>query len=171
MTPEMIAAYGALTVAVLGSFVLPIVKSSMDNRVRAVELRTKEARDDLLADRVNEVRKQAERAADLLKASTAAQASAAKSTNDKLDVIHTLVNSNMTAALQAELDATISQLAMMQEMMALKQASGHEPLPDVLAAVERTKARIAELRSTLADRLKAANVVQEQVQAQAAKPV
>ncbi len=74
--------------------------------------------------------------------------------NDKLDAIHTLVNSNMTAAMQAELDATVRELAMMREVIGLNKAAGREPTAESLAAKEMTKTRIAELQATLADRLR-----------------
>lgn len=73
-------------------------------------------------------------------------------TNSKLDVIHTLVNSNMTAAMQAELDATVRELALMREVIALKSEHGRDPSADALAAIESTTKKIAELRAVLADR-------------------
>lgn len=75
-------------------------------------------------------------------------------TNSKLDVIHKLVNSNMTAALQAERDATVRELAMMQEVIDLKRVAGHEPSPEALEAIVATKSKISELETTLMDRLK-----------------
>jgi len=76
-------------------------------------------------------------------------------TNGMLNVIHTLVNSNMTAAMQAEFDATQRELAMMKEVMALKGAAGLEPTPEVLAAISSTQDKLAELASALSDRAKA----------------
>ena len=82
-----------------------------------------------------------------------------RQTNTKLDVIHTLVNSNMTAALQSELDATKREMVMMIEVIDLKKASGKLPSEEALHAVELTQAKIAELQATLADRLKASDEV------------
>ena len=56
-------------------------------------------------DRQDVVAAKAAEAAILLLAANERVAKTAAVTNQKLDVIHTLVNSNMTAAMQAELDA------------------------------------------------------------------
>ena len=69
--------------------------------------------------------------------------------------IHMLVNSNLTASIHAELDATIREVAMMREVIALKRAAGHEPSDEAAQAVAATDARIAELRASLGDRLRA----------------
>lgn len=72
--------------------------------------------------------------------------------NGKLDVIHILVNSNMTAAMQAEYDATFRELAMMREVMELKKNAGLEPTLDVLTAINATQVKLAELAVALQDR-------------------
>lgn len=82
-------------------------------------------------------------------------------TQGKLDVIHALVNSSMTAAMQAELDATVRELAMMREVILLNRIAGKEPSVDALAAVELTATRISELATALSDRLKAGKVAAE----------
>ena len=71
----------------------------------------------------------------------------------KLNEIHVLVNSNMTASMQAELDATQRELAMMHEVIDLKRVNGHEPTPVALEAIIFTEAKIADLRARLNDRL------------------
>lgn len=73
--------------------------------------------------------------------------------NNKLDLIHSLVNSNMTAALQSELDATVRELAMMKEVIELKRAMGIEPSPEVLSAITSTQTRINELLAVIRDRV------------------
>jgi hypothetical protein len=83
-------------------------------------------------------------------------------TNSKLDVIHGLVNSTLSAALQSELDALVTSLAMMREVMDLKRSGGHEPAEEAIIAFQATEAKIAELRATLADRLKQAEVIAAQ---------
>lgn len=75
-------------------------------------------------------------------------------TNEKLDTIHILVNSNMTAALQAELDATVRELAMMKEVIALNRAAGRAPSNEASKALEMTQAKIRELTAQLNDRLR-----------------
>lgn len=76
-------------------------------------------------------------------------------TNSKLDTIHTLVNSNMSAALAAELSATERELAMMHEVIELKRESGRQPTQMTLDALKITEGRIAELRARADDRLQA----------------
>jgi hypothetical protein len=105
-------------------------------------------RQDESAARVDEVAIQAEEAARLLLESNA-------EANGKLDTIHILVNSNMTAAMQAELDATQRELTMMREVIRLNKLAGTEATTDAAAALKATELKIAELRANLADRLKA----------------
>lgn len=76
-----------------------------------------------------------------------------RSTNLKLDAIHVLVNSNMSASMQAELDATVRELAMMHEVIDLKAASGKEPTKMALDAIKQTEGRIIELKAKINDRL------------------
>jgi len=73
-------------------------------------------------------------------------------TNAKLDMIHTLVNSQMTAALQAELAATQRELAMMREVISIKSAAGHQPNIDTLSEVKAIEGKVLELKSKLSDR-------------------
>jgi len=136
----------ALIVAVT-SMVSPLLLAALTNRHRHKEKLEDYARQD-------EVAAKAAEAARLLLAANERVAETAKVTNGKLDVIHTLVNSNMTAAMQAELDATIREHAMMIEVVALKQSAGHEPSVTSLAAIEATERKIAELQAALRDRLK-----------------
>lgn len=71
---------------------------------------------------------------------------------DRIAVVHTLVNSSLTSAIQSELDATVRELALMREVIALKQAAGHSPTRETLALLDSTVAKIAELKLKLADR-------------------
>jgi hypothetical protein len=71
-------------------------------------------------------------------------ATANDTTNSKLDTIHTLVNSNMTAALQSELDATRRELVWMQSVS--------EPTEEAKEAMAVTESRIAELQTQLNER-------------------
>lgn len=82
-------------------------------------------------------------------------AETARTVNDKLDVIHTLVNSNMTSAMQSELDATMRQLALMHEVVELRRADGQAPTSVALDAITDTEAKVAEMRAVLEDRNRA----------------
>jgi len=109
-----------------------------------------------------DVAAQAAEAARLLLANNERVARTQTETNGKLDVIHTLVNSNMTAAMQSEFDAVTRELAMMREVASLKQAAGHKPDAATLAAIEATEARLHELDANLADRKRAQDNVGKQ---------
>ena len=75
-----------------------------------------------------------------------------------LDVIHGLVNSNLTASMRAELEATIRDRASMAELVEIKQAAGHDPSEEALQAVKAADARVAELRASLGDRMRATEI-------------
>jgi hypothetical protein len=74
--------------------------------------------------------------------------------NRKLKVIHALVNSNMTAHMQSELDATVRELAMMREVARLHEDAGRNPTQETQSAIDLTQARVIELRAVLGDRFK-----------------
>jgi hypothetical protein len=117
----------------------------------------------LLAERQDAMASKAAEAARLLVINTAQVAERAKVTIQKLDVIHTLVNSNMTAALQSELDAVTREMAMMVEVGELKQAAGQPPSEEASGAIKATRAKITELTAALADRLKQQEIIDHQI--------
>ncbi len=154
----------ALYSLIITSILTPIVVGSFQYLIRRKELLHAEERQDavavqaaeaarLLAERQDQAADKAAEAAELLLAANERVAQTAQSTNDKLDTIHTLVNSNMTAALQAEFDATVREEAMMQEVIELKRAAGREPSETAQAALITTRAKIAELSANLTTRL------------------
>lgn len=71
------------------------------------------------------------------------------STNQKLDQIHTLVNSNMTAAMQDSLDSTIRERAALIELSTSRKDANKEPTQDTVSAIALADAKISELRVTL----------------------
>lgn len=142
----------ALIAGVLGPTVLAFItgiQRARDDR-RAADIRREERLEDYA--RQDAVAAQAEKAVNLLQESQAKIADVAHTTNGKLDVIHTLVNSNMTAAMQAELDATVRELALMHEIIEMKRKVGSEPMADSISALALTEARIIELQNNLNDR-------------------
>ena len=145
----------ALFTSVIISFIAPYFLAKQLNAARKLEKQEDWKRED-------DVRMQAQEAAKLLLEENKKVAAAAVLTNGKLDIIHTLVNSNMTAAMQSELDATIRELAMMKEVIGLKEAAGHSPSPDTLGAVKFTDKKIKELQAGLSDRLRQSKVVDSQ---------
>lgn len=91
----------------------------------------------------------------VLAAMTVGLAVWAATVNRKLVVIHTLVNSNMTAHMQSELEATVRELAMMREVARLHEEAGRDPTEETRSAMDLTRARVAELRAVLDDRFAA----------------
>jgi len=162
----------ALIVA-FSSSIGPLILAVVSTALRNVERRHDYARQDavaaqaavaakLLIERQDEVAAQAREAASLLLESNKSVAATAAMTNQKLDIIHTLVNSNMTAAMQAEFDATVRELAMMREVVALNKAAGREPHQEALSAILATSHKIEELKANLDDRLKQTKEVKTQ---------
>lgn len=143
----------------------------------AIRANGRERRKDQQAtwDRDDAVAEQAAKAAALLLAEqqatktrtnevAASLAASTAATDAKLDAIHTLVNSDMTAARQSELDQTRVTLVMLRKVVALDHAAGRESSEQDVATIETTEARIAELQAILADRL----AQQQAVEAEAA---
>jgi hypothetical protein len=71
----------------------------------------------------------------------------------KLNQIHTLVNSDMTAARQSELDQTRAMLVVLKRVTALAALRGEHADPEDLDAIARTEKRISSLEAILADRM------------------
>lgn len=68
-------------------------------------------------------------------------------------VTHALVNSDKTAAMQDQRDGWIATLALMREVISLKQDSGREPTEDSLKAIADLTTRIATLQHQIESRL------------------
>jgi hypothetical protein len=87
-------------------------------------------------------------------------------TNTQLKQIHTLVNSDMTAARQEELNQTRQALDALQRIIARDYEDERAPSEADLAAVVEKEARIEELTAILADR-RVQQLVVEKEQAEA----
>lgn len=72
----------------------------------------------------------------------------------RMRVIHDLVNSDMTAALQAGLDASRGQLVLLRRAIEADQAAGIEPEPTDLGALVSLDARVKDLEQTLSGRVR-----------------
>jgi hypothetical protein len=84
---------------------------------------------------------------------------------DQLDLqtkrIHTLVNSDMTAARQSELDQTRAMVIVLERVTTLAaRTTGASPDPRDLAALEAARSRISDLEAILADRLAQMRIVE-----------
>lgn len=141
-TALIVAFFGLLTTLV------PVLLARQATKARAAEKASDYAREDAVAARVAELSR--------------IQAMATRVTNDKLDDIHVLVNSTLTAAIQSAYDATASSLVLMREVVRLNSAAGEVPSGDATAAIEATEAKLASLRAVLTDRQRATKAVETQ---------
>jgi hypothetical protein len=167
----------AVFVAV-AAIVSPMVASGFNIRQQRIMKREDYVREDMVADRAAEaaklllerqnavavevanVRKKAEETAGLLVAANAEVADKvavvaenASAANEKLDVIHTLVNSSMTSAIQSEYDAIVRELAMMKEVVELRRAGGQLGVNESMQlAIQATEGKIEDLKQVLAER-------------------
>lgn len=166
----MDAIWGIFLAAVLGPCLLAYLNG---HQLRAAQ-RENWRREDLVADRAAEVAakllaKQEEtaakaaEAAKLLLQNNALVAEMAEVTNTRLDVIHTLVNSNMTSALQGELDSNRATLALLRELIALHKTQGNEPNEATLAEEATLEANVQRLAANLRDRLEQTKVADAQI--------
>jgi biopolymer transport protein ExbB/TolQ len=153
----------ALIAAVSTAIVSPVIVAVVANWNRASERVADYARQDAVAARAEKnaaaLLERQDKAAKLLLESNKIVEETARISNGKLDVIHTLVNSNMTSAMQSELDATGRELAMMLEVIELKKVSGLQPTEEVISALGATRGKIVELQAMLADRRKQSELV------------
>jgi hypothetical protein len=135
---------GTILVALVVSLVSPAVLVLLTNRGKRQDRVLDWARQDAVAE-------QAAKAAALLLAANERVASqtavADAATQGQLAQIHTLVNSNLTAAMDAELAATVAQLVLLRREASLD--------IDEIAATDNVAARVVELRSVLDERHKA----------------
>jgi hypothetical protein len=86
-----------------------------------------------------------------------------KRQDKKLDGIHTLVNSSMTAAMESELAGLRRERVMMVAIIDLKRSAGQEPTPDEIAEVKATEAKVEELERELAERAEAQKLAELQL--------
>jgi hypothetical protein len=134
-----------IALALIATVVSPMVLGWVTNRQRRMEKEQDWERQD-------EVAKRAVAATHQLLASSERVADGTAETNEKLEIIHVLVNSRMTAAMQSELNAIVGELAAKRENISLREAAGEQVTVQALAAIEATERRITELTTNLADR-------------------
>lgn len=136
----------AIIVAVIVSVISPMMLTLMQGRQRRAEKVEDWRRQDLVADRVA-------RAAEVLEERTSGTDAKLDQLHEQGVEIHALVNSNMTSAMRAELDAIERELLVLEELTAMKKAAGHPVEPRTHDAIEVARARIAELGASLQDRM------------------
>lgn len=146
----IVAAIGALS-AILS----PLLLAHLLNAQRRKEKQEDWRRQDEVAAKVDAAAGQAATAAELLVESN-------KVSNMKLDGIHDLVNSKMTAALDAQLVALESNVVLMRREIARQKESGQEPTAEDLASLKATEAKVSELRAQVHDRLSQSGSVSDE---------
>jgi hypothetical protein len=149
-------------IAASGTVLSPVILSHMSARARRAEKQLDWAREDKVAAQAAEAASLLLAANERVARTAEGVAKTARVTNAKLDVIHTLVDGSMTAAMQSELDATVRELTLMREVAGLRRAAGHDPSAEALAAIDATVLRIAELKTKLADRLTQVALAEQQ---------
>ncbi len=136
----------SIWIALIVSVIAPVIAGLVTSFNNRTDKKAQWARDDLVAAKAAE-------AAKLLLAANERVAATAKVTNNKLDMIHTLVNSNMTAVMQAEYEATKRELILLLHVVELNRKVGNEPTTEGLVEIESTRKKISELHTALNDRL------------------
>jgi hypothetical protein len=92
----------------------------------------------------------------------AAEENAAK-TFSQLTQIHTLVNSNMTAAMEDALASKLGHLVALEQVLVM-QRDTDEPVTDTLREIQKTKEDIARRRVELQDRLRQTKIAEAQIE-------
>jgi len=131
-----------IAVALIASLVSPSVLSWMTTNARRKDRQADWDRQDKVAADVREAARLVVIAKDELAKTSAA-------TNSKLDVIHTLVNGDVTAAIQDSLNSVVRELAALTKLRESRRAVGKKPSQETSAAIARAEAKIAELRATI----------------------
>ena len=100
---------------------------------------------------------------------TATIAENQKATTSQLQVIHTLVNSTLTAALQGQLDSTRRELVMMLELADAQREAGWPPTEDRMASIGALRRQVADLTSSMSDRAQQTRAADVQIATEAAR--
>jgi hypothetical protein len=92
-----------------------------------------------------------------------------RDTTGRLSVIHTLVNSTLTASLQAQLDSNRRELVVMLEMADMRRRAGTEPSDDWNAAIGALRRHIDDLSAAMTDRADQTRAADIQIADEAAR--
>jgi hypothetical protein len=125
------------------------------------------ARQDAVSDRLIASNALVAKSANKLLESSALVVASAAVTGERLQElvigqkqIHTLVNSNLTAAKEAQLEALEAKLTVQHEMVVFREEAGKPVDIEARASMEATAIKITELKAELADRLKQTNAAE-----------
>lgn len=146
------------------AIISPIILNLLHQRDRRQERAIDFARQDAVAKRTQEVAAKLLAAQQVTIAKTDEVAVAAKLssaiTATQLKQIHILVNSDMTAARQGQLDQTRQTLILLKKIVTMAGEIGRPPSTDELLEIDETEKRIASLEAILADRLQQLKLVE-----------
>lgn len=159
MDPAIWIALFAGLVAISGSTIAPFlmanaaskrdaIKSKLDAEIRREDKEQDYARQDEVARRLYEY--------------TRTQAQANKLITDKIDVVHTLVNSNLTLAKESELKALVALAQMTREISDLRIANHLPENPHTVQGLLEMDNAVAVLRAEIAERKRQTELVKEQ---------
>jgi hypothetical protein len=87
-----------------------------------------------------------------------------KAVSDKVDVVHTFVNSEQTAGLQRDLDAAVDRAAMLRQNYSLLERLGEEPNPKALGIITAADERVRTLQAEVAERHRVMELVERQIE-------
>jgi len=86
-----------------------------------------------------------------------------RATTNQLNVIHTLVNSTLTAAMQGQLDASRRELIMLLEMTDMQRVTGQPVSEDRKAAIGALRRTVDSMTTSMADREQQTRVANIQI--------
>lgn len=141
---------------ILAAFISPFLVSWQVNRNARRQKIDDYARQDQIAERASEAARQqlmhqdriAARGEEIASMAAEKAATLAVVQTAKIDQIHTLVNSNLTAYMQATLDTL--------RLLLISLNKENEPSAETLKVIANTRLKIAELEAQIGDRLKSA---------------
>jgi hypothetical protein len=147
--------------ALTAAFSSPLILAWLTGRQRSLEKREDWRREDEVAARAAQAARllldSQERVARKVAEVATTTAKASSGVSAQLNQIHTLVNSNMTLAMDNELVAYRSNLVL------LKAEQMRSPTPELVVAIGLMSAKITELDAQLHDRKVATDIAQRQV--------
>lgn len=156
MSSAVVTLIISASIAIFASVTAPLLLIYVTGRQKAIDRAADWARQDAVAAKAQE-------AADRLLIQNERVAKSTRKTQEQLDVIHTLVNSDKTAAMQREADDAEARLILLLEINRLHVAAGNEPSAESLAAIKATEQKIEALNAELEDRYRQQRAIESQL--------
>ncbi len=178
LTITLIAAIAGAPAGIMATLT-PIILARMASRERHLIRSEDRAERELVARRVAEATAASARAAGIAQQSQEDTARRLMASNAKLasdtetaaligektlrtvQVVHTLVNSDLTKALRGQLEATEAQLALMRQIVEGRESPDEERTKLAMSIIHKLEIRITELKHTLTTRSRDAEAAEE----------